>query len=82
MRVHWFQHVAFEEIGAIGLQCHLEMTSGGVAGIAKHCRDELVSGPFIQKAGELAPSESRLHGTRAHLHFLLDRLPLYTGPGG
>ncbi len=66
----------------LGLQCHLEMTSGGVAGIARHCRDELVAGPFIQGAADLAPSESRLHDTRAHLHFLLDRLPLHPGPGG
>ena len=75
MRVHWLQHVEFEAIGAIGEWAE------GIAGIAEHCRDELVSGPFIQGAGDLAPSESRLHDARAHLHFLLDRLPLHASPG-
>jgi GMP synthase-like glutamine amidotransferase len=66
----------------LALQCHLEMTAEGVAAIVRNCRDELTAGTFIQNAEELAPSQSRLHDTRAHLHSLLDRLPLHTGPGG
>jgi GMP synthase (glutamine-hydrolysing) len=43
----------------IGLQFHLEMTSTGVAKLAKHCAAELVPTEFVQSAGQLIVDEQR-----------------------
>jgi GMP synthase-like glutamine amidotransferase len=66
----------------VGIQFHLEMTSQGIADLARHCGGDVNPGPFVQSPRGIRATKSRLHDTRAILHSLLDRLPLGPHPGG
>ncbi|MCK4750531.1 MAG: type 1 glutamine amidotransferase, partial [Bacteroidales bacterium] len=58
----------------IALQFHLEVTRSGVKDLVDHCREELVSGPYIQDEKDIL-GESRYYETNQKLLFqLLDYL--------
>lgn len=58
----------------IALQFHLEVTPRGVKDLVEHCRDQIVSGPFIQSEKEIV-GESRYFAANQELMFqLLDYL--------
>jgi GMP synthase-like glutamine amidotransferase len=57
-----------------GLQFHLEMTREGIEEIVFKCRQELVNGPFIQSAEEIAAGTERLKETHRIMEGILNRL--------
>ena len=62
----------------LGLQCHLEMTEGGVADLIKHCRDEIVVDKYVQSADAMRAGKSHLQGANTVLDCLFDRLDAVT----
>jgi GMP synthase-like glutamine amidotransferase len=60
------RHQAFQ-IGrnVLALQFHLEMTAHGLLGLVENCRNELVSGPYVQHEQELL-AVSTSHMLAAH----------------
>lgn len=64
------------QIGArvLGLQFHMEATPESVADLAKHCADEIGSGPFEQPAHEILGQSDRCAAIRPMLDTVLDAL--------
>jgi GMP synthase (glutamine-hydrolysing) len=58
----------------VGLQFHLETTPASVRLLAKHCADELVTGPLIQSVEAMLADEQRFERINETMWRLLDRL--------
>ncbi len=63
----------------IALQFHLETTPGNASALLDHCREELVPGPYVQSAKEIAAASASSY--RA-INILMDQILdyLFTGP--
>lgn len=55
----------------LGLQFHLETTRNSVAALIDNCRDELVSGPWIQSEKEMLSCTNRFDEINRCMHQLL-----------
>jgi GMP synthase (glutamine-hydrolysing) len=58
----------------VALQFHLEVTPDGVKELLENCRDELVSGPFIQKEKELLSEQNSYLPNQQLMFRILDYL--------
>jgi hypothetical protein len=58
----------------IGLQFHLEATAETVAALARHCRDELVPGTFIQTEAQMLAQSAVFESANAVMDRLLTRV--------
>lgn len=56
----------------LGLQFHLESTPDSLKSLIDHCRDELVSGPYIQSELEMLEMNSRLGNINAVMDDILE----------
>jgi GMP synthase-like glutamine amidotransferase len=59
---------------AIALQFHLEMTPDSVRGLVDNCRDELVSGPYIQTETEILNESGYYESNQQVMFQFLDYL--------
>lgn len=59
---------------AVGLQFHLETTRESAESLVKNCADELVSAPFVQKAGEILSPVAPFDSIRTLIFSLMDRI--------
>ncbi|MFZ5755366.1 MAG: type 1 glutamine amidotransferase [Pseudomonadota bacterium] len=56
----------------LGLQCHLETTLAGAQDLVRHCGDELVDAPYVQRADEFTSAPQRFAAANVAMVQLLD----------
>jgi GMP synthase-like glutamine amidotransferase len=62
----------FYENRVIGLQFHLEMSKKTIGNVIENCRDELITGPYIQSEEEMLDKKSFLTESKSLMFRMLD----------
>lgn len=57
---------------ALGLQFHLESTRSSIDQLLTHCRDELVTAPYIQSADQIQGEDKWIAPSNGLMHAILD----------
>ena len=66
----------------IGLQFHLEYSTGSIELMFQNCGSEIVDGRYIQKPDEIVSQISNVTGTKRLLYLLLDSIEQESGSPG